>query len=98
VIELALEGDLNALRLCLERVFPVRRERLLSFELPPLKTAADGAKAMAAVVAAVAAGHVTLGEAAELAKLVETFVRTIEVREVDKRLRALENEAVVDSD
>ena len=91
VIELALEGDLNALRLCLERVFPVRRERLLSFELPPLKTTSDGAKAMAAIVGAVAAGNVTLGEAGELAKLVE---RAIEMHEVDERLRAAENKRI----
>ena len=98
VIELALEGDLSALRLCLERVFPARRERHVSFDLPPLKTAADAAGAIAAIVAAVAAGDVTPGEAAELAKLVETFVKAIEVHEFDQRLRALENKVVVDVD
>jgi hypothetical protein len=33
-IDLALDGDLVALRLCLERVLPTRRERRVSFEMP----------------------------------------------------------------
>ena len=98
VIELALEGDLGALRLCLERVFPARRERHVPFDLPPLKTAADAAGTMAAVIAAVAAGEITPGEAAEVAKLVETFVRAFEMHELNERLRALENKAVMDAD
>jgi hypothetical protein len=85
VIELALEGDLSALRLCLERVLPARRERHVSFDLPPLKTAADAAAAIAAITAAAAAGEITPGEAAELAKLVETFVRAIEMHEIHQR-------------
>ena len=35
-IECALEGDVTALRLCLERVLPRRKSRALTFELPPL--------------------------------------------------------------
>ena len=40
--------------------------------------------------AAVAADEIVLGEAAELAKLVETFVKAIEANEFEQRLRALE--------
>jgi hypothetical protein len=34
-LELALEGEASALRLCLERIIPARRERLVNVGLPP---------------------------------------------------------------
>ena len=37
-IDLALEGDTVALRLCLERILPPVRERPCSFKLPKLET------------------------------------------------------------
>lgn len=40
-IELALAGDGAALRLCLERIVPVRRGRAVALDLPPVRTAAD---------------------------------------------------------
>jgi hypothetical protein len=90
VIDLASGGDLTALRLCLERILPARRQRLLEFDMPPLRLASDAPKAMAAITAAVAHGEITLGEAAELAKLVETFVKAIESSEFAERLAFLE--------
>ena len=89
-IELALDGDTTALRLCLDRILPPRRERPTSFELPPLQSAADTAAAMAAITAAVATGEIMLGEAAELAKLVQAYLKAIEANEFDQRLQALE--------
>ena len=52
-IELALEGDLIALRLCLERICPPRKDRPVTFGLSKLETAADAKNAAAAVIAAV---------------------------------------------
>jgi hypothetical protein len=98
VIELALAGDTTTLRLCLDRLLPPRRERPVHFSLPPLQSAADAPGAVAAITGAAAAGEITPGDAAELAKLVDTFVRAIEVHEFDQRLRALENKVVVDVD
>jgi hypothetical protein len=55
-IELALAGDPIALRLCLDRILPPRRERPFRFVLPELRSAADAGSAMAAILAAVASG------------------------------------------
>ena len=46
-VELALEGDTTALRLCLERIAPPRKDAPIQFDLPPMETAADAAKAAA---------------------------------------------------
>ncbi len=89
-IELALDGDTVALRLCLERIAPARRERPSPFTLPELQTAADAVRASAALVQAVAAGELTTGQAAELGKLVESFVKAIEAADLEERIIALE--------
>jgi hypothetical protein len=47
-IELAKAGDLAALRVCLDRIAPLRKDRPVLFELPPVASAADAAKAAAA--------------------------------------------------
>jgi hypothetical protein len=69
---------------------PPRRERLVSFQLPALRSAGDAAGAMASITAAVAAGEITPGEAAELSRLIEAYVKAIEASEFDERLRAIE--------
>jgi hypothetical protein len=89
-VELAKDGDGPALRLCMERIMPARRDRPTAIHLPKLERAADAVKANAALVAAVAAGELTPVEASELAKLVESFVRAIEVTDVQDRLAKLE--------
>ena len=96
-VELALGGDPTALRLCLDRVIPPHRERLVPLALPPMRKPADLAAAMEAIAAAVARGVLAPAEAAELAKVVDTFVNAIEMRDFDSRLRALEDETAGES-
>jgi len=92
-VELAAAGDSTALKLCLERILAPRRERVVEFELPPIKSAADIARAMGAVAAAVAQGALTPGEAESLAQIVDTFMRAIDTSDFDRRLQALEANA-----
>jgi hypothetical protein len=90
-IERALAGDSTALRLCLERIVPVRKERPLRLALPSLTNAGDAARAIAAITAAVAEGEVTPGEAADLSALVAGFAKTHEASELEARIAALES-------
>jgi len=46
---------------------------------------------MAAITTAAARGAITLGEAAELARVVEIFIRAVETSDFDRRLRQLED-------
>ena len=89
-IELAKHGDIAAIRICLERLVPPRRSEPIVFELPPLETAADTVKALAATVAAVAAGELTPAEAADLTKVVDSYVRTLATAAFEERLAKLE--------
>lgn len=58
-IELAQDGDTVALRLCLDRLMSVRKDRPVLFALPPIDTAADLTKATGALLAAVASGELS---------------------------------------
>jgi hypothetical protein len=89
-LEMALAGDTVALRLCLERILPPRRERPVRFRLPALLSPADAPVAMAAIAVAVADADLTPSEAGELSKLVEAYVKALEASDFDQRLRAIE--------
>ena len=89
-VELALDGDMTALRLCLERIVPPRKDSPVKVVLPPMESAADIPTAMASILAAVAAGELTPSEAAALAGLVETHRRALETSELERRIVALE--------
>ena len=52
-VELALDGDTVALRLCLERLAPPRKDAPVEFSLPRMVTVRDAAEAAAAVLHAV---------------------------------------------
>jgi hypothetical protein len=92
-VTMALAGDTTALRLCLERIAPPRRDAPVTFALPPMTTAADAAKGAAAVLAAVAIGDLTPTEGAHIMALVETYRRTLETSELEVRLVVLEGAA-----
>jgi len=89
-VELALEGDTTALRLCLERVAPPRKDGPVQFDLPPMKSAEDVARAAGAVVEAVAQGELTPAEGAHVMALVDAYRRALETSELESRVAALE--------
>jgi hypothetical protein len=92
-IEKAKEGDATALRLCLERILPARKDRPVAFNLPPIVSASDAVAAAGALLAAVAEGDLTPSEAAELSKLVDICIHSIEATEFEERLSKLEKAA-----
>ena len=91
-VAFAHAGHATALKLCLERIIPPRRERAVRFLLPPIRSAADLAAAMGAVTAAVAEGAITLGEACQLSVVVQTFVKAIETSDFERRLQLVEQD------
>jgi hypothetical protein len=61
--------------------------------LPPVSSAADAAKAAAALLEAVAVGDLTPAEASELGKLIEAYIKALEATEFAERLAKLERMA-----
>lgn len=92
-IEMAQGGDITALRLCLDRIAPARRDSTVQMEMPPVTNAADSSRAVAAVLEAVANGEITPSEGGEITKLVACYIKALEANEFEARLKALEGMA-----
>lgn len=80
-----------ALRLCLDRIAPPRKDMPVSFALPKMTSAKDAAGAAGAVLQAVSVGDLTPNEAAQIMGLVDSLRRTLELTELEARVAALEN-------
>ena len=88
---LALKGDPTALRLCMERLIPPRKEHPIIFKLPPVTTVAEVAAAMDAILQGVARGRLTPIEGQLIATIIEGRRKVIETEEHETRIRALES-------
>jgi hypothetical protein len=77
-IEAALGGDMVAIRICRDRLVPVRKERTVVLDLPPVETRCDAAKATTALLRAVAYAEIAPGEATELVKLIVAHVSALD--------------------
>jgi hypothetical protein len=72
-IQLALEGDTVALRLCLERLLPARKERPVSLSLPKIGGTADLPAALARILDAVTSGEINPGEGQTITAMLEAY-------------------------
>jgi hypothetical protein len=89
-VDMALAGDTVALKICVDRIYPARKDRPVTFALPPINSARDAADIAAAVAEAVAAGRVTPAEAVEFAKVIDVYVRAYQTAVLNDRIAPLE--------
>lgn len=89
-VDLALGGDTTALRLCLERLAPPRKDAPVNFELPCIQSASEAAEVARAVLQAVSEAELTPLEGAAVMGLIEQFRRTLETSELEARIAVLE--------
>ena len=92
-IDKAKEGDITAIRLCLERVFPRLKDRATVFDLPPINGAPEALAALTTIVAGVRGGDLTAAEGSDLSKLVDHYLRALEAKDFEQRLHVLEGES-----
>lgn len=89
-IDLALAGDTVAMRLCMDRLAPPRRDRHVAFKMPRLKGAEDHPAALAAIMTAVAKSEITPAEGQAMAAMLAEHRKAIETADIEARLAALE--------
>lgn len=89
-IDKALEGDTVAMRLCLDRLAPPRKDTPISIELPPVKSAEDTVTASSAVLAAVSTGEITPDEGGRIMALLTAHRSIVEIGDLERRMAALE--------
>lgn len=89
-IELAKSGDSTAIKMILDRVLPLRKDRPVSLVLPQLESAEDAAKAMKSIANAVSEGEITPSEAQILSAVIENYRKVTETTILEKRIVELE--------
>src|SRR5262249_59233057 len=93
--ELALGGNMAALRICFERLSPPRRDHGVAFDLPKIESAADALAASHAVLDSCAAGILSTGEAADVMGLIATHLRAIQQADPLSCLRSSSLKALI---
>jgi hypothetical protein len=89
-IELAKEGNMTAISAVLRLRIPAQRLAQEPIELPKLETAKDGLAALRIITEAVACGEIDGDHGRALAAIVEGFLKSFEIVDLDARIRALE--------
>jgi hypothetical protein len=91
-LALAKAGDVTMLKFFLSRILP--RERLIRIDLPKMEFADDAVEAIGSILRAASEGSITPSEGADLATLVNTYARAIDIADLVKRMDALEAKMV----
>jgi hypothetical protein len=94
VVEKAKEGDMVALKLCLDRLAPLRKGRPVQLDLPDIHNASDLAATGSAVGKALADGELSPEEASSVISTLDGIRRLYEVSELEARIAALEKQQV----
>jgi Family of unknown function (DUF5681) len=89
-IEAALGGDMFAMKLCLERIFPIRKRLGVKLELPEVNCVRDLIPAINAISDALSQDVLDIDGANALSNLLEQMRRTLETVELEARIKALE--------
>lgn len=90
MIDKAKEGDTTAGRMLLERIWPVRKGRGITFDLPEVEKADELPDAIVAVTRQVAEGELSPDEGAAIVSLLEAHRKALETSDLAARVAALE--------
>ena len=90
VVEAAKGGDMRAADILLRRLWPERKGRPVTLDMPDAIDAASVAAALSSVSGAVAAGDLSPEEGQTVAAILEAQRRAIETADLEARIAALE--------
>jgi hypothetical protein len=89
-LELALGGDGTCLRMMLDRVYPLRKGRPVTVDMPKINSSQDLFAAIASIWTAIREGRLTPDEASALSVVIDRSIQAIELHDITKRIGALE--------
>lgn len=90
VEEEALNGNMQAAKMILERFLPPRKDRSIEIDLPSIDTFEDVLSAVGFIVNAVGKGEITPSEGELLARTVESYSKALETYQFEDRLKSVE--------
>jgi hypothetical protein len=91
LIALGLEGNAQALRICMDRIMPPPRDACVPINLPKVKSAGDVASAAEKVTRGIGQGILSPSEGETIMNILESQSRVIESAGTEKRVEKLED-------
>ena len=89
-ISKALKSDTVALRLCMDRIMPQRRDNYINLDLPKISEPKDLIEAASCVINSVQTGNLTPTDGSKVMSLLESCQKVFETVELVERLDLLE--------
>jgi len=93
-IEEAKRGNIQAIKLVLDRILPPKKEASIFIDLPTTKTSSDILEAIHRVAQAVSRGELSPTEGDCLTRIIERQVKVIEMNDFEERLKKLEERQI----
>lgn len=92
VVERAINGDMTACRMILDKVLPNTKDRPVTIDLPEINDLNGVGFAQAEILQAVATGDITPNEGERIASIVEARRRSLETIDLEARISQLETQ------
>ena len=86
----AMEGDMRAIGLCIERILPAMREPGVRLRMPKLENVKDHDLAQQRIVGNVANGNITPSEGEKIHTMIQNQRNNVQDREFDARIAEVE--------
>ena len=93
LLEMALEGNIHAIRMCMDRTVPPRKERCIQLDLTPITCHQDRIQQFEDLTLAVAEGRITPGEGESVANILISQAKTLQLVEFARRLPEIEDKS-----
>ena len=90
MVSLALEGDIVALKYCLDKIIPPKRSLSVKLDIPAVKTHKDALKASTVVIDLLAAGEISQSDAEGFLGSLCSHLKIISAAKLDERVQRLE--------
>jgi len=89
-LEEAKRGNIQAIKLVLDRILPPKKEASIFIDLPTMKTSSDILEAIHRVAQAISRGELSPTEGDCLTRIIERQAKVIEMNDFEERLKKLE--------
>lgn len=96
-IEEAKRGNIQAIKLVLDRILPPKKEAPIFIDLPVMKTSSDILEAIHRVTQAISRGELSPTEGDCLTRIIERQAKVIEMNDFEERLKKLEDRQIHES-
>jgi hypothetical protein len=92
IVGAALNGDLQACKIIMDKIVPQAKSRRVEFPMPPIESLADVAEAYDGLWKAVSTGRLAIDEAQALGTILDKQAEFMRSRDLERRIERLESD------